>query len=142
MHRTRRFVSGFLQADGIDQPIQLALCDAGLGQHDVVDMGHQVSKDAALPATCRDHALCTGGHRQSCTCAGFDGGHAGLTGFSFTNRPVHGDGLNLFDRVDQALVAQKAQYQVLGFGPQSHQGNEFFFVEVNDQRALGRDGGL
>ena len=134
-----------MQANGVDHTIKLALGDLRGRQFDLVDVGHQIAKYAALAAAGGHHALGAALDHDVGVRAGFDGSHAGLAQFSFSNRPVHGDGFDLGHGINQTLVAQETQHQPLGLGAQSHQGHQLFFIQVNGQSTLSGDlrlGGL
>ena len=57
VHRTCRFIDAVVQADGVDDAVQSALRERGIGKRNGVDIGHQVTEHAALAATRGDHAL-------------------------------------------------------------------------------------
>ena len=139
VYRAGRFVGGFLHADGIDQAIELALCDLCGGQFDLINVGHQIAEHTALAAAGGHHTVGAALNHHLGVLTGFDSGHAGLTHFALTNRPVHRDGFDLVDRIDQTLVAQKAEDQPFGLCTQGHQGHQLFFVQINGERPLGGD---
>ena len=53
--------------------------------------------------------------------------------------PVDGDGFDVGRLLHQPLVAQVAQHQPVGVGTQGHQGDQLALVQVDGQRAFGRD---
>ena len=130
VHRASRFVGALLQPDGVDDAVKLALRQRGGGQLELVDLGHQVAKHAALAAA--------GGHH-------FFGGASldvrdALTGLdrSSADIPVDRDRFDLVRRLHQALVAQKAQHQQLRLGAQRHQGDQLALVHIDGEGPFGR----
>ena len=87
VNRAGRFVGALLQADGADDAVKLRLRDAGLRQHDAVDITHQVTKHTALAAARGDYALRRFGFDVGNALARFDG--------SRTDTPIDGDGFNV-----------------------------------------------
>ena len=132
VHRAGRLVGAFFQPDGVDQAVELALGDAGIGrQFELIDLVHEPAEHAALTAARGDHTV-------RCFCFNVVNAAARAHGRR-TDLPVHGDRLDLTDVADQALVAQVTQHQQLGVRAQGHQGDQFTLVHIDRQRTFGRN---
>ena len=133
MHGAGRLVGRFFQPYGVDQGVQLALRDRSAHRkHDLIHLVHQAAKNAALP-TASGHDAPSGFFFDILNAApGLDSCRA--------NIPIDGNGLNIVDRGDEALVAQIAQHQPFGVRTQGHQGDQFSVVNIDGQGPLGGNG--
>ena len=84
MHRARRFVSGFLNADGVDQGVQSSLRNVRVDwQLNGIDVADQVSKNTALSTASRDHTRCRFRASLAQAIARFNGCYTRLSHFAF-----------------------------------------------------------
>ncbi|MNV11087.1 hypothetical protein D3C71_1016380 [compost metagenome] len=129
VHGACGLVGGFLEADGVDDAVQLALCQACLRQGDAVHLVHEPAKHTALAAAGGDDLA-----RGALFNAGDAVARAHGCGVHF---PIDGDGFDVEHRLHQPLVAQIAQHQQFRLRAQGHEGDEFTLVDIDGERPLG-----
>ena len=121
-----------MQADGVDEAVELALRDARLcRQFELIDLVHETAENAALTAASGDHPASRFFVQVIDAVTRFNGCRAHI--------PVDRDRLKLTGVTDQTLVAQITQYQQLRVCAQGHQRDKLTLVYIHRQRALSRD---
>ncbi len=132
VYRPGGLVGALLQPDGVDDAVELGLAECGGGQHQRVDVGHQVAKHTALAAAGGDHTAGGAFLDLVDARAGFDR--------RCTDLPVHRDGVDVGHRLHQPLVAQVTQHQQLGLRTQRHECDQLPFVHIDGECTFGGDG--
>ena len=85
MDRARRFVSGFLNANGVHQGVQSSLRNMRINwQLNGINVADQISEHSALSTACRDDTRCRFRPRLALALARIDGRHTRLPHFTFT----------------------------------------------------------